>query len=453
MRFTYPFCYTPHPLLVKDAESLIKSIDNDEHLSSVFHEGKMLGILMVEQQDGSIAFLHGFSGLAGGKACIEGFVEPIYDLSVPGGYFRTREAEISATQDAEQKKQMSQELQQWLFSQYLVLNAKGEERSILEIFAQEGLTPPGGTGDCAAPKLLNYAFRHGMKPLAMGEFWYGQSPASEVRSHGCFYPSCTGKCGPLLKFMLQGLDVEDNPLEKELAVACESEGLLTRDLIAEDGSLSYGILYEDDSIIVADKPGGMLSVPGRTGAKSLLELLSERCGQDVFSCHRLDMDTTGVIVYAKDLKTKTELEKQFSSRNVKKTYLAQLCASTKAFEGPSSGTISLPLMVDWYDRPRQMVDREHGKPAHTKFEILKKYDNGELLVRFMPLTGRTHQLRVHAAHIQGLGRPIKGDRLYGGGTDCPLQLVASSIEFTHPINGKIMVFNSKMCTFTSNTNE
>ena len=256
----------------------------------------------------------------------------------------------------------------------------------------------------------------------MGEFWYGASPASEVREQGRFYPSCTGKCGPLLSFMLEGLEVEPNPLDREFTTDREPE-----------------MLYADDSILVVCKPAGMLSVPGRTRAKSLLDWLRERFGE-VHSCHRLDMDTSGVMVFARHLAAKSELERQFAEREVAKTYRARLAAGSKPFDHARKGTIALPLCLDYYDRPRQMVDREHGKLAVTEYEVLEFLPNGEIDVRFTPKTGRTHQLRVHAAHADGLGRPIKGDRLYGSPEGGRLWLHAETLAFRHPDTGEKISF-------------
>lgn len=443
-RFTYPFCYTPHPLVKEAAEELCRRIKSDESLDYLFSEGKMMGVLMVETSAGDTDFLYGFSGSVKGNSIIDGFVPPIFDLLNPDGYYRKKEAEIVAEPDPSKKKAMSKDLQDWIFRQYIVSNARGEKMSISDIFASDGLVPPGGTGDCAAPKMLQYAYDNGLRPLAMGEFWYGASPAGEIRRHGCFYPSCTGKCGPLLEFMLQGLEIEDNPLEKGLELQMDSSaGLLV------DGSQHAGlVIYEDDTIIVADKPCGMLSVPGRSsGVRSLLETLSDASGCEVFSCHRLDMDTSGLIVYAKTRDAKIALEKQFSGRDVKKTYLALLTPGVEEFNGPKKGLIDLPIGFDWYDRPRQMVDRMNGKPSRTEYEILGLCEDGRMLVRFTPLTGRTHQLRVHSAHQDGLGRPICGDRLYGGGTGIPLQLVAHTLSFTHPVTHERMEFKSSLAVF------
>lgn len=400
------------------ARALSARIDASPALRSIFSEGKMLGVLLTDR--GS---LEAFSGLAGGHAVLDGFVPPIFNYSDPSGYFKLREAEISAMSDGIAKSHASARLQDWLFEQYRVLNARGECLSVKEIFARRGMVPPGGTGECAAPKLLQHAYLHGMKPLAMGEFWYGASHCSEVREHGRFYPACFGKCGPLLTFMTEGLEMEPNPLDREYEGA-EPE-----------------ILHADRDIIVVNKPAGMLSVPGRTGVKSLLELLSEQYGE-VHSCHRLDMDTSGVMVFARNLACKAALEAQFAGREVSKTYRARLSAGSSPFRRSLSGTVALPLMSDYYDRPRQIVDREHGKPAVTEYRVLEILPDGEIDILFHPLTGRTHQLRVHAAHPAGLGRSIKGDLLYGGSPASRLYLHAESLSFRHPASGALLNFTA-----------
>lgn len=404
-RFTYPFCYTPHPRVKEEAEKLIARIDSDIQLQSTFSEGKMLGVLICRE-----TVLFGFSGLAAGKSHVEGFVPPIYDTEnlAPG---RTAEE--------------SRRIQDELFHKYIVHNAKGKKLSIKEIFALRGINPPGGTGDCAAPKMLESAYRRKLTPLAMGEFWYGRSPGGEVREQGRFYPSCTGKCGPLLSWMMEGLDVEPNPLDKGFLIDGEPE-----------------VIYSDPHIIVACKPSGMLSVPGRTSAPSLLGWLGQRYGE-VYSCHRLDMDTSGIMVFARSVTDKAEMERQFASHEVRKTYRARLCNGNAPFGHALKGTVALPLSSDYYDRPRQMVDRKNGKKAVTEYEVLQILPNGEIDIRFNPLTGRTHQLRVHSAHAQGLGRPIKGDRLYGSADGGRLWLHAESISFTHPESGERMTFTKE----------
>ena len=423
--FTYPFCYVPDPDIAAAAQRLIRDLPlrvTDPGAREAFRAGKMFGILKVEDPAGAVSYLYGFSGTAGGRATLPGFVPPICDLTEPDGYFRRREAEISAMPAGPERKAASAELQAWIFDRYRVSNARGETLSIREVFARRGLFPPGGTGDCAAPKLLQYAYGHRLRPLAMGEFWYGASPAAEVREQGRFYPSCAGKCGPLLSFMLEGLDVAPNPLDREYTTDSEPR-----------------ILYEDPAILVVSKPAGMLSVPGRTQAKSLLEWLRERYGE-VHSCHRLDMDTSGVMVFARTAAAKSGIERQFAAREVVKTYRARLVASDRPFGRARRGTIALPLSLDYYDRPRQMVDPEHGKLAVTEYEVLGQLPDGEIDIRFTPRTGRSHQLRVHAAHAAGLGRPIKGDRLYGSPDGGRLFLHAETLAFRHPVTGETVRF-------------
>lgn len=411
--FTYPFRYTPAPQVVEASKVLIGRIEADSALDALFREGKMMGVLVCDEE-----VLYAFSGLAGGRAQVEGFVPPIFDYTPQDGYFRRQEAVISASATP---VALSQALQDWLFRQYKVLNALGQELSIKEIFALRGLVPPGGTGECAAPKLLNYAFRHGLHPRAMGEFWYGASSRSQVREHGRFYPSCTGKCGPLLTWMMQGLDVEPNPLDAPFVYD------------------SPRVIFSDETIVVAFKPSGMLSVPGKTAASCMTAWLESKFGQ-IHSCHRLDQDTSGVMVFARTLPAKVALEAQFAAREVDKTYRARLVASDKPFNHARTGTIALPLMLDYYERPCQMVDYENGKKAVTRYEVLQIFPDGEIDVRFHPMTGRTHQLRVHAAAPAGLGRPIKGDHLYGSADGGRLYLQAETLTFTHPVSGERLTF-------------
>lgn len=333
------------------------------------------------------------------------------------------------------RQEKSEELQEWISRNMVVENALGEKKSVWEIFSGEGLVPPGGTGECAAPKLLHYAYTHGLEPVAMGEFWYGKSLGNEVRQHGRFYPSCKGKCGPLLGFMLQGLDVETEHPEPFSGTVNRSDAV-------------PAIIYEDSDIIAVDKPSGMLSAPGKTGEKSLPEILSEKLGISLFGVHRLDMDTSGVIVFAKNPGAQKNLQRQFEAGKVEKEYTALLdtagngtpdaavgLSETWKSAAVGCGTISLPLAPDYHDRPRQKVDFKHGKKAVTEYNVIGTGE-GWAKVLLRPLTGRTHQLRVHAAHPLGLGSPIKGDRLYGSADSaCRLCLHASRIKFRHPVTG------------------
>lgn len=309
------------------------------------------------------------------------------------------------------RAEMSDKLQHWIFEQYIVHNPSGCSSSIFSIFENEGLVPPGGTGECAAPKLLEYAYRHGLKPVAMGEFWYGQSPDTAVRTHGHFYPSCTSKCGPLLRFMLKGID-----LEKELPC---SEDL--------------PVVYEDESLIVINKPSGMPSVPGLDGRISAFEILS-RSHEGLHIVHRLDMDTSGAIIFAKTSEAAVYLQRQFEDHTVEKTYIARLSPASEGMnlKAGDQGEISLPLSQDYDERPRQKVDISQGKPSLTSYKVLSVNGDDTIDIAFYPRTGRTHQLRVHSAHLKGLGHPIVGDMLYGGSEASRLLLHAYSVSFNHP---------------------
>ena len=371
-----------------------------------------------------------------------------------------------------QRAAMSDELQDWIFRQYIVHNALGEKSSIAEIFADQGIVPPGGTGECAAPKLLEYAYCNGLTPIAMGEFWYGKSPQTAVRTHGHFYPSCTSKCGPLLRFMLEG----------QYLTSC-----LYTDRIRETEKPI--IVFEDDAIVVVEKPSGMPSVPGLDGRTSLLELLSatsserqhhtvtssERCSpvtsserqhhtvtssersesRHLHPVHRLDMDTSGIMLFAKTPEAAVHLRRQFEKHSVRKTYMARVSGapsqSAEASGTSRSGHIELPLSADYDERPRQKVDFKQGKAAHTEYRIVSENPDGTADLLLYPHTGRTHQLRVHCAHTLGLGRPILGDLLYGAHcvkdnsyqAASRLCLHALSITFRHPVTSEPLTFTSE----------
>lgn len=327
-----------------------------------------------------------------------------------------------------ERAKMSDMLQDWIFEQYVVHNYLGESSTILDIFRSEGIRPPGGTGECAAPKLLEYAFRHNLKPIAMGEFWYGKSPDTAVRTHGHFYPSCTSKCGPLLKYMLKGLKTYD-------------EGRIHGRPI---------IIDSDQHIIAVEKPSGMPSVPGLDGRESLLEYLRREFSEPAIEAvHRLDMDTSGVMLFARDARTAIELRKQFEQHTVKKTYLARL---SPAKEGQNlskcdMGKIEMPLSPDYDERPRQKVDKTTGKDALTLYLVTDIKPDGSIDITYYPETGRTHQLRVHSAHILGLGHPIVGDMLYGGMPAERLYLHAYGITFTDPWTGDEITYTSDLNSF------
>ncbi|MBR3453099.1 MAG: RNA pseudouridine synthase [Muribaculaceae bacterium] len=319
------------------------------------------------------------------------------------------------------RKAMSEALQERIFRLFVVSNARGERRDLVEVFKPLGALPPAGAGECCAPRLLNYAYNNGLQPVCMAEFWWGASPVGEVRHHGHFYPACRSKCKPILDFMLQGLDVEANPLEEPM----------------EDAT-PLDVVYDDQWLTILNKPSGMLTVPGKALEDSLLTRYQashpEAVGPVVV--HRLDQETSGLIVFAKDKATHKALQQQFENHTIKKQYIALLDGLVMQ----DAGLIDLPLRPDVDDRPRQRVDLEHGKPAVTRYHVLER-TGGTTRVALAPLTGRTHQLRVHCSHPQGLNCPIVGDRLYGVAFT-RLMLHASTLTLVHPATGQLLTFTS-----------
>ena len=311
-----------------------------------------------------------------------------------------------------ERQSRSAALQMALFSEFRMLNAEGEVLDLCEIFAPTAQrTPPAGAGECAAPKLLQYAYKNGFQPLCMAEFWWGDSPKGEVRQHGTFYPSCNSKCKPILSHMLKGLKVEPNPL---------------MEIVPPEPT----IIWEDDVLVAINKPSGMLSVRGKSGVRSAEEWAVERYPEAMI-VHRLDQSTSGILIIAKNKASHEALQKQFISHTVKKSYVALLDGEITDQEGE----IRLPLKLDYEHRPRQMVAAD-GRAAHTIYKV-EGVEDSRTRVRFYPITGRTHQLRVHAAHASGLGTPIVGDDIYGTGGE-RLMLHAETIEFQHPTSGEIV---------------
>ncbi len=322
-----------------------------------------------------------------------------------------------------ERRNRSAALQQKLFQQFNFLNAKGETKNLCAIFEETvQKTPPAGAGECAAPKLLQYAYLSGLSPIAMAEFWWGESPKTEIRHHGYYYPSCRGKCEPILRHMLQGLNVEPAPSERY--------------------SLSQNmpeILFEDQWLLVLHKPEGVLSVPGKSEEQSIYSLLRARYPEATgpLVVHRLDMATSGLLLAAKTQEVHRHLQAQFENRSIKKRYIALLDGILPEEEG----VIDLPICPDYLDRPRQMVNEELGKTAITRYRVMDR-KNGQTRIAFFPLTGRSHQLRVHAAHPLGLNCPIVGDELYGRKAE-RLYLHAEYLEFIHPVSGQRMVIEKK----------
>ena len=522
-KFTYPFCYTPHPLCVLAAGEVRHYLSGQAEWQQELAQGKMFGVLVVQTAEGVPGYLAAYSGNLAGRNDHPYFVPPVYDLLNPEGFFRQEEACISrlnrhieeleatpgylalkeqrevlrhqAAQQLEEARQQlkaakaardlrrqaspppseeesaamvresqhqkaeykrlerhlkaegnnladallpyetalkrlkeerrtrSAALQHRLFGAFRLLNARGEVQDLNEIFRHTPhRVPPAGAGECAAPKLLQYAYLNHLHPVAMAEFWVGASPRGEVRHDGHYYPACKGKCGPILAHMLQGLDVESNPLQPAVHTQAEPQ-----------------IIYEDPWLLVLNKPAGMLSVPGKEAAYSAWQWVHEHYPQadGPLLVHRLDMDTSGLLLVAKTKAVHQQLQALFHHRRIRKTYLAVLDGAVT----PDEGRIDLPLLPDPLDRPRQRVDREHGKPAVTLYRVLSR-EAGRTRILFQPLTGRTHQLRIHAAHPEGLHCPIVGDRLYGIPGD-RLYLHALRLEFVHPVTGKAMHMECK----------
>jgi tRNA pseudouridine32 synthase/23S rRNA pseudouridine746 synthase len=515
-KFTFPFYYEPHELSIIAANELQNYLETQTDFEHNFGLkeaqdglviGKMFGVLVVQNADGTLGYLWAFSGKLADRNHHSMFVPTVFDMLEENSFFKQEEvllnnynkkieqlendilylksiklleetknqaeneileqkekikigkkrrAEIrknnpeadleqlnkesqeegillkkmtlywnhllkAANQTVEQfseninqlkdeRRQKSAALQQQLFAEYAFLNQYHELKSLGAIFNGN---PPAGAGECAAPKLLHYAFQNKLKPIAMAEFWWGQSPKSEVRKHGQFYPACTGKCEPILAHMLKGIPLENNPFQINPA-----EGK------------TLNIVFEDEHLAVVNKPAEFLSVPGKQITDSvftrLKALYPDATGPLVV--HRLDMSTSGLILMAKSSDIHKKLQAQFIKRIVKKRYVALL----DGLLTENNGTIDLPLRVDLDNRPNQIVCYENGKPAQTHWEVIERRAS-QTLVYFYPITGRTHQLRVHAAHQLGLNTPIVGDDLYGSKAN-RLHLHAESITFKHPIS-------------------
>ncbi len=532
-RFTFPFYYEPHPLCLLACKELQNHLENQKDWKHNFglnkadedSNGKMFGVLLVQNKAGEIGYLAAFSGKLAGANHHSKFVPPIFDMLTEEGFFNQGQIELSSIHEqvrtldknpqlieaerflkaetkqslnnieeqraliranrkvrkeqrqnsekelkpeeyqslieqlskvsvrekfqlealkkqakerinkAQEKldiytteidylknkrKELSGSLQQQLFDQYHFLNCEGEKKSLCAIFKETPqITPPAAAGECAAPKLLQYAFENQLKPLAMAEFWWGESPKSAIRKHGQYYPACQGKCQPILGHMLQGMDVDENPLLNNPA-----EGK------------KINIIYEDDELLVINKPAEFLSVPGKTIQDSVYQRMKIQFPKATgpLIVHRLDMSTSGLMLIAKTKDTHKNLQRQFIKRTVKKRYVALLDGLVKENEG----IIDIPLRLDIDDRPRQLVCYEHGKSARTKWEVIERKNN-QTKIHFYPITGRTHQLRVHSAHSTGLNIPIIGDDLYGTKSN-RLHLHAESVEFEHPISKDLMSF-------------
>lgn len=523
-RFTFPFYYEPHPLVLIAADELQAYLKTKlewapyfgwEKGSQCTGIGKMFGVLVVRNRDKKIGYLAAFSGKLANSNHHEGFVPPVFDMLKQGDFylkgeqelnqlnrkieamerqpeFQAARTEVERTKEEKalgiksyknrlkedqikrrinranlepilnseayhffskaldrqrillenglkklkkdlqtqveaaeenlnqytkilealksQRRFKSGSLQQRLFKSYQFLDKNKSSRSLFDIFT--GTIPPSGAGECAAPKLLNYAFSHEMELLAMGEFWWGVSPKSEVRRHQQFYPACHSKCRPILGYMLKGIKTDPDPILDE-----------------DVSQKATDLIYEDEYLLAVHKPHGLLAVPGKQIQDSVSWRMKQAYPQypELTVVHRLDRSTSGIMLIAKTLQVYKDLQKQFVKKQVKKRYVAVLDGDLKE----EAGTIDLPLRVDLEDRPRQLVCYDHGKAARTHWKKVIQKD-GKTRVHFFPITGRTHQLRVHAAHAMGLNVPIMGDDLYGEKAD-RMYLHAEEIEFIHPV--------------------
>lgn len=536
-KFTFPFCYEPHPLSIIASKELQHYL---QHQSEWQHNfglgnpsdqpviGKMFGVLVVTDTSGTPGYLCAFSGKLAGTNAHKHFVPPVFDMLQKDSFFLLEEEEINeinrqiaslekndsltqlntdletVTRSAEEsitlfrqhlkklkeerkqirfvqtgilsatefqlleadlikqslrdkhelavlqkdwkskitaiqeqldnyysrisvfkeeRKSKSALLQSRLFEQYVFLNKKSISKDIRSIFDDFNQSvPPAGAGECAAPKLLQYAFLNRLTPVAMAEFWWGDSPSSEIRKHKNYYPACKGKCEPILSHMLDGMLLEDNPL-----------------LEAPKAQADLEILYDDEDIAVVNKPAEFLSVPGIHIQDSVYTRMQaafpEATGPIIV--HRLDMSTSGILLIAKHKDAHKFIQQQFINHSIEKRYIALLDGVVKE----DKGIIDLPLRLDLDDRPRQMVCYEYGKKAVTKYQVLSRND-GQTKILFFPVTGRTHQLRVHAAHLLGLHTPIVGDDLYGTKSN-RLHLHAAYLSFVHPRTKKTVVFEVK----------
>lgn len=459
-----PYFYRPQPSSLRAADDVFKQIASRPHWRRLFEQGKMLGVLVYSRVP--FKYICAYSGVINGLDDPDQFfVPPVYDLQNPDDFYLQKDAEITrinqdiaslclknelgsrldehvAQLDAlrTRRKELSIALQMEIFSHFNFTDHKGCYKNIVDIFRQSkrGL-PPGGSGECAAPRLLQYAHTHGIVPLEMAEFWFGNSPRNTMRVHGQYYPSCIEKCSPILRYMTQGMDCDEAP-------AAESPHSIA----------NLDLLYEDDYLVIVNKPAGVLSVPGKVSGDSVEQWLHARYPEvkGPMLVHRLDQSTSGIMLATKDGNTHKVLQQSFESRNVHKEYVAWLDGKLPSLQG----VIHLPICPNPDDRPRQTVDFQFGKQATTYYEVLGYADSlpvqwteisatlcstiatpplpSYTLVRFSPLTGRTHQLRLHAASHFGLGHSIVGDRIYGGSAHSRLMLHAHAIEFEHPVSGE-----------------
>lgn len=432
----------PHPIAMLAARALQHDLDTLVPESAVRgpEGGKMFGVLVVRDANGTLGYLRGHAGMIEGQRGAPGFVPPAFDEPAYEALWASEGREVEALgqriaalapEDArreswtKEQRERSSALLPKLQATYDIRNALGQTRTLTELF--EPRPVPGGAGDCAAPKLLAHAYRSNATPLALAEFWWGNPTSAGGRHHGVFYPACRGRCAKLLPFMLEGISCEPPP-------SYGNHGVL------DDAPHT---LYEDDDLCVVDKPSGLLAVPGRGAAHrdSVQSRLQDRLNLEDSSwprlVHRLDQATSGLLIAAKHKEAYVAMQQQFSRRTIHKRYVALL----RGRLNESDGEIDLPLGRDIDDRPRQKHDPLRGKPSLTRWRRLELHDE-QTRVEFVPITGRTHQLRLHAAHPLGLGAPIVGDVLYGFGEPPRLMLHAEHLAFKHPRSGDALDFQT-----------
>ena len=451
-----PYLYHPQPSSLRAADAVLSHIASHPTWSQLFAQGKMLGVLIYSRVP--LIYICAYSGVINGLEDPDHyFVPPIYDLQNPEDFYLQKDAEITAInqeiKDLEKqtetdlqgvveaktikdqvaalklrRKALSVNLQQEIFEHFSFSDTQGKYKNIVQIFseAKRGL-PPGGSGECAAPRLLQYAYEHHLQPLELAEFWYGTSPKSVLRVHGQFYPSCIEKCSPILKYMTEGIESGQAP---------EAESPRPID--------DLEILYEDEYLLAVEKPAGALSVPGKVAGDSVETWLHKRYPEvkGPMLVHRLDQSTSGILLAAKNAQIHKSLQQDFETGNIHKEYLAWLDGKLSS----KSGVIDLPICPNPDDRPRQIVDFLFGKRAITFFESEElgvRSEEFASLIRFVPLTGRTHQLRLHAASPFGLGHAIIGDTIYGGRPYKRLLLHAYLLTFEHPITHETISLKSE----------
>lgn len=457
-----PYYYRPQPSSVRAADDVFKHIAAHPQWHELFAQGKMLGVLVYSREP--FKYICAYSGVVNGLDDPEHFfVPPIYDLQNPDDFYLQKDKEITSINaqlasmqlkqevakskciDKEvvrlknRRKELSTALQLEIFSHFDFINTSGQYKNIVKIFSDSKRSlPPGGAGECAAPRLLQYAIQNGLQPLEIAECWYGRSSKGVFRVHGQFYPSCIEKCSPIINYMLQGINY---------ARVLDAENPQPID--------NLKVWYEDDYLIVIEKPAGVLSVPGKVDGDSVESYLHRLYPSisGAMLVHRLDQSTSGLMLAAKDATTHKILQRDFETRVIHKEYIACVSGDLKS----RCGIINLPICPNPEDRPRQIVDFQFGKAAQTYYEVVSepqsyfkdgmsvnKVNDKELSgtstlttdhtwLRLVPLTGRTHQLRLHLASRFGLGQPIVGDRIYNGEPAYRLMLHAYRLQFVHPI--------------------